>query len=345
LNFAVKIYPRTIWGERYHGNFDQLTDEVAASGIQNIIVPAFQGARIFFSQQFDQESNPWSLLPLRQLCAKKNLGFAVEFPIFNDRDTFDRMPEFRPQMPDGKTYPDDAWYRPICPSHPEFNQHRLHLIEGALAHLNPALALINFLWLPYLPVTENWKEMGSQLPSFCLCPNCRQGFYEHTGLINPLQDVEAWFAFRAHQICEVLADIEEASNRLKAPPSLILELPPVAELHYGERLRRLTGLHLVAVRKFVSVLSPQFFYNEYGQPPSWPLAAINELAAFDFSLFPQIDFPPLTAFSEDHLHELIFLLQAFETCKIGAVTLFHWENIVALPQILHIIEQFSSEVS
>ena len=345
MNFAVKVYPRTIWGERYHGNFDQLTDEIAAVGIHNLIVPAFQGARIFFAQQFDQEPNPWSLLPLREQCAKKQLGFALEFPIFNDRDTFDRLPEFRPQSADGQPYPPDFWYRPICPSRLEYHQHRLHLIEGAIANLKPALALINFLWCPFLPAIEPWSEMGSQVPAFCVCPLCRQTFTETTGLANPLQDIEAWFAFRSEQIGNLLADIEEASRQTKASPSLLLELPPIATPHFAERLRRLTGIHLEAIRKLIGALSPQFFYNEYGQPPAWPLGVLDELADYHFSLFPQIDFADLTAFSEDHLHELVFLLQAFETRKIGAVSLFHWENIVHLPQVLHIVEQFSYEVS
>jgi hypothetical protein len=345
VNFAVKIYPRTIWGERYNGNFDRLTEDIVEAGIQNVIVPAFQGARIFFSQQFDQEPNPWSLIPLQRLCGQKHLGFAVEFPIFNDRDTFERLPDLRPQMPDGTSYPTDSWYRPICPSRLEFNQHRLHLVEGAIANLNPALILVNFLWHPFLPIQEPWQEMGGRVPSFCLCPSCRQDFFEHTGLINPLQDIEAWFAFRADQICDFLANLDEISKQAKTRPSLLLELPPVAAPHFGERLRRLTGLHLLALRKLVNVLAPQFFYNEYGQPPSWPLAVIDELAAYDYSLFPQIDFPDITTFSEDHLHELVFLLQAFEVRKIGATTLFHWENIVNLPQVLNIIQQFSYEVS
>ena len=356
MNFAVKVYPRTIWGERYHGNFDRLTDEIAAAGIQNLIVPAFQGARIFFAQQFDQEPNPWSLLPLREQCAQKQLGFALEFPILNDRDTFECLPEFRPQSPDGKFYPQDLWYRPICPSHFDYNQHRLHLIEGAINHLQPVLALINFLWCPFLPPpafdsdeskagVKAWEEMGSQTPAFCLCPSCRQEFAERTGLANPLQDIEAWFAFRCEQIINLLADIEEASKKTKALPSLLLELPPVATPHFAERLRRLTGIHLAAASKIVSALSPQFFYNEYGQTPAWPLAVLDELAAYNFSLFPQIDFADLTAFSEDHLHELVFLLQAFATRKIGAAALFHWENIVNLPQVLNIIGQFSCEIS
>ncbi|MCG3120831.1 MAG: hypothetical protein ALAOOOJD_03720 [bacterium] len=356
MNFAVKVYPRTIWGERYHGNFDQLTDEIAAAGIQNLIVPAFQGARIFFAQQFDPEPNPWSLLPLRELCAQKQLGFAVEFPIFNDRDTFDRIPAFRPQSPDGQTYPPDFWYRPICPSHLDFNQHRLHLIEGATANLKPALALINFLWCPFLPRpafdtaetrsgTETWEEMGSRVPMFCVCPACRQNFTEVTGLANPLQDIEAWFAFRSEQIINVLADIEEVSQQSPAAPSLLLELPPIATPHFAERLRRLTGIHLEAIRRLSSALSPQLFYNEHGQSPAWPLAVLDELAAYDFSLFPQLDFPELTAFSEDNLHEFVFLLQSLETRKIGALSLFHWENIVPLPQVLNIVEQFSYAVS
>jgi hypothetical protein len=112
----------------------------------------------------------------------------------------------------------------------------------------------------------------------------------------------------------------------------------------------LAGLHLAVVRKLVGALSPQLFYNEYGQSPAWPLAVPHELAAHDSPLSPQIDFPDLhptgaAAFSEDHLHEFVFLLQAFVAHPIGAAALFYWENLFHLPQLLNIVEQFSSEVS
>lgn len=342
INFSVKIYPQVIWGEKYRGNFESLVDDLVKAGISNIVVPAFQGSRIFFSQPMDSSGNSWSLLPLKKLCQERELGFAIELPLFHDRDSFEKIDELRPRSPTGESYPESGWYRPVCPSNENYAQHRLHLIHGAMNYFEPALVILNFLWYPYWPLGLDWELLGSQVPSFCFCNACKTRFSETTGLLNAAQDVEAWFAFRANMLADFLAEIEEGTQSLKTPPSLIVEVPPAPAPHFAERLRRLTGIHLLAWRNLVQVISPQFFYNECGRPLAWAFEVIKELQSFEYSLFPQIDLPPAPSYKQEMRAELHAFLQSMESSGIGAVMLYSWDTLHSLPEVVRLIANFNS---
>ena len=342
LNFSVKVYPQIIWGDKYQANYPALVDDLSKAGISNLIVPAFQGSRIFFSQEVDATPNPWDLRQLRTACQDRQIGFAVEFPVFHDRDAFDKFAELQPRSPSGEVYETAGWYRPVCPSNEGYAQHRLHLIQGALRALQPSLALLNFLWYPYWPVRGGWPKLGSQASTFCFCDNCRHRFTEQTGLQNAAQDVEAWFAFRSNVLADHLADIEELTQALPAPPVLIAELPPVPTPHAAERLRRLTGIHLVAWRRLASVISPQLFYNECGQPLQWAVEVLDELKAFEYSIFPQIDLPPASSFKTEMRAELHAFLKSIEALGIGAIVIHSWNTLHELPELVELFASFSA---
>jgi len=342
MNFTVKVYPQVIWGEKYQGNFEKLADDIKRAGIGNIVVTAFQGSRIFFSQPTNESDNPWSLLPLKKLCRERSVGFALEMPIFHDRDSFSQLDNLRPQSPNGETYPDTSWYRPICPSHENFAQFRLQFIEKALQYFEPSLVTLNFLWYPFWPEGSDWTTLGSQATSFCFCDACRTRFSASTGLINAAQDVEAWFAFRTNVLSDFLADVEELTQHVQPPPSLILEMPPVPTPYTAERLRRLTGIHLLAWQNLVQVLSPQLFYHQCGQSLEWAAEVLDELQGFGYSLFPQIDLPHVSAYKQEMRTELHAFLDSLETAGIGALMLYSWETLRDLPDIIQLMPAFNS---
>ena len=341
MNFSVKVYPQIIWGEQYQGNFEKLADDIKQAGISNIMAPAFQGSRIFSSQPMDESANPWSLLPLKKICRERELGFTIELPLFHDREAFEKLDPLRPLTPAGESYAETGWYRPICPSNENYAQRRLQFVDEALAFFEPVVVTLNFLWYPYWPVGADWETLGTQAPAFCFCEACRDRFSEATGLINAAQDVEAWFAFRANMLSGLLADIEELSQNRKSPPSLILEIPPVPTPYFAERLRRLTGMHLVAWRNLVQVISPQLFYGECSQPLNWASEVIDELQSFGFSLFPQIDFPPTPTYKQEMRAELHAFLDSMELKGIGAVMLHSWDTLQALPELVSLVGAFS----
>jgi hypothetical protein len=342
MNFTVKVYPQVIWGEKYRGNFEALADDIVKASISNVVVPAFQGMRIFFSQPMDQSENPWSLLPLKKICQQRGLGFALELSLFHDRDSFEKFESLRPQSPDGEIYPSTEWYRPVCPSNEAYAQRRLQFCEEALRFFEPTLVTVNFLWYPYWPSGQDWETLGSQAPSFCFCDSCRSRFTAATGLFNAAQDVEAWFAFRANILSELLADLEELTQNLKSPPSLILEIPPAPTPYFAERLRRLSGIHLGAWRNLIQVIAPQFFYNECGLSFEWACEALDELRAFGYSLFPQIDLPAAIADKKEMRAELHAFLDTLESAEIGAVMIHSWEALRSQPDVIDILAAFKS---
>lgn len=341
INFAVKVYPQVIWGETYQGNFAALVDHIAGAGINNIVVPAFQGSRIFFSQPMETSPNPWSLSPLKKECKERGLGFAIELPLFHDRDAFDKIADLRPRSPAGEQYPGSGWYWPVCPSNESYAQWRLHLIQEALTDLEPALVMLNFLWYPYWPAGWDWEPLGTKVSSFCFCPACRARFTETTGMLNAAEDVEAWFAFRATTLANFLAEINEFGQGLKVPPSLILEVPPAPTPHVVERLRRLAGIDLIAWRNLVRVISPQLFHNECGRLLAWAAEVIQELQALDYSLFPQVDLPSASSYKQEMRTNLHAFLRSLDSSAGGAVMLCSWDTLHTLPDVRDLIADFN----
>jgi hypothetical protein len=342
MNFSLKVYPETIWGEKYQGNLEKLMDDIAKAGINNIVAPAFQGARIFYSQPLDNSPNPWSLLPLKKACQDRGIGFAIELPLFHDRDSFEKTEALRPQSPDSALYTPANWYRPICPSQDFYAQRRLQFCQEAVQFLKPALVTINFLWYPYWPTESDWSSLGSQAPSFCFCDSCRSRFTAATGLFNAAQDVEAWFAFRSNILSEILADLEEQLQIMESPPTLILEIPPAPVPSYAERLRRLTGIHLGAWKNLVQVISPQLFYNECGQPLQWGCETIDELRELGYSLLPQIDLPMTLGDEKEMRAELHAFLDTLEAAGIGALMIHSWETLQAFPKLFDLLVAFKA---
>lgn len=342
MNFSAKVYPQTIWGEKYEGNFEALMDDIAKASISNIVVPAFQGSRIFFSQPLDDSNNPWSLLPLKKACEERGVGFAIELPFFHDRDSFEKFEFLKPKTPDAQTYSPVDWYRPICPSNDAYVQRRLQFCQEAMQFLEPSLVTVNFLWYPYWPSGQEWDTLGTQAPSYCFCDSCRSRFTADTGLFNAAQDVEAWFAFRSNILSEILADLEEQTLNVKSPPSLILEIPPAPTPYLAERMRRLTGIHLGAWKNLVQVIAPQLFYNECGQSFEWACAAIDELRDFGYSLFPQIDLSNGVQDEKEMQAGLHAFLDTLESAGIGALTIHSWETLQSLPEITNLMAVFKT---
>jgi len=342
MNFSAKVYPQTIWGEKYQGNFEALMADLAKANVKNIVAPAFQGARIFYSQPMDQSENPWSLLALKKICHERGVGFTTELPLFHDRDYFEKNESLRPQSPDAKIYSPSDWYRPICPSNDAYMQRRLQFCEEAMQSLAPSLVTVNFLWYPYWPVGHEWETLGTQAPSYCFCDSCRSRFTADTGLFNAAQDVEAWFAFRSNILSEILADLEESAQNLKSPPSLVIEIPPAPTPYFAERLRRLTGIHLEAWKNLAHVISPQLFYNECNLSIEWACEAIDELREFGYSLFPQIDLPTSPGDKKEMRAELHAFLDTLQAAEIGAVMIHSWDTLQDFPEMFDLLAAFSA---
>ena len=341
--FALKIYPQTIWGEAFQGNFEKLLDVISKLGISNIITPVFQGSRLFFPEinsdtPFDEK---WNLLLFKKLCQERNIGFIPEFPVFHDPDTYERVQQYRPVSIRGEYEFPSSWYKPICPSNEQYRQYRLNLIFQALETFNPYLLNLDFLHYPYQPDIKAFEENGASLPMYCYCDFCRYQFLDYSGHANPLEDIDGWYGFRSENITLIPILIKEELEKKGAKSNIMIQLPPVTSPLMVEKLRRLAGQDLNQWRGLVDILSPQIHLFQFGDNLEWSFNYVEEILNFsDLRIMPEIDLPG-ASFDQEQLKVLKAAFSHFSKLGISAMSLFHAEMLFKSEKLQDLIKSFS----
>ena len=332
MKFAIKVYPETIWGPDYQGNFDLLLDQIVALGIDTIITPAFQGSRLFFPENPDEPKVGWNILPLQEKCQERQLGFIPEFPVFNDPDASDRLPQFRPVSLYGKTDIPASWYRPMCPSNEKYRQYRIDLIYKALHTFKPRLISLNFLQYPYLPGIFDFEDAETSLPLFCYCDFCKQQYQAYSGHTNPLENIMDWFLFRSENITLVQILLAEEIERSGLNTSTIVQIPSVASDMPVEYLRRVCGQDLTQWRGLAQIISPHVHVHQFNFAPSDVTNYLAALKLFEeMKMMPEIDLPLIA--DQESQEAVGQWLGEFQKQNYPVISIFHW-GLLAKNEVL-----------
>ena len=339
--FALKLYPQTIWGNRYNGNFRMLLDHIASLNIQSIIVPVFQGSRLFFPESGKSTMDRWNLVDFQRLAREYKIVLIPEFPVFHDPDTYQTIPQYRPVSLKGDTNFPSSWYRPVCPSNPHYRQYRLDLIYQAIDRFEPRIISLDFLHYPYLPGPEGFDEDGTSLPQYCYCDFCRYQYLDFSGKSNPLDDIESWFLFRCENITLIPVSIAEHLEKRTASTSVLIQLPVVSTPFFLERLRRLSGQDLSQWRGLVDVVSPHFHVFHLNLNTEFLQDVLEEIREMhDMKILPEIDFPP-DSFTKEHEDIVRETLRIFADKNIEVVSLFHANLVLQNEPIRKMLAEFS----
>ncbi len=340
--FAAKLYPKTIWGDAFDGDFNKLAKTLSELPIHSVIVPVLQGSRVFFPTESEepQQNARWDLKGLQDACHAQNIAFIPEFPIFHDPDTYERVPQYRPVNLKGSRDFPSPWYRPICPSNEPYRNYRIQLVAEALKYFEPALISLDFLHYPYQPDVPAMAEDGTALPMYCYCDFCRYQFLDHAGRPNPLEAVEDWFAFRCENITLVPVLISEFLEKSGRQANLLVQLPAVLPPYVQEKLRRAAAQDLKQWRGLVQIVSPQLHSFQLGLSPEEMQVVLQELKTVEeIRIMPEIDLPLETDAGQKEM--LIRTLKGFSDQHFEAATLFHAEMLLQRPELRSVLEKFA----
>ncbi len=327
MTFSVKLYPNTIWGDQYRGDYQRIIADIRRAGISSVIVPAFQGSRVFFLTEQDEAPSPWDLRIFRDACAEQGLAFIPEFPMFHDPDTFDSIPQYRPVDIRGNASAAQEWYKPICPSNEPYRNYRTDLIYKAMRALEPAMISLDFLHFPYFPGSEQYRQDPASLPDFCYCDFCLYQFRDFSGVPNPQDDVERWYLWRSETITLIPILIAEYAEKHGMNLKIMAQTPAAPSQEYLEYVRRITGQDLRQWREIVHVISPNLHLNRFNVGPSWGLEIMENIKrnqGQDFALMPEIDLPLVFDASEQDDRSGV-LLESLKNSGTAAVSLFSWD--------------------
>ena len=320
--YSLKLYPNTIWGSPFGGDFSKLISEFVRLNIHSITVPVFQGSRVFYPTEGDIENSNWDLNQFKEACHENEIAFIPEFPVFHDPDTYESVPQYRPVSLKGeKEFPSD-WYKPICPSNEPYRNYRMQLIREAIKIFDPVLISLEFLHYPYLPDIQAFDQDGTALPNYCYCDFCRYQFLDYSGKPNPLEAIEDWFLFRAENVTLIPILIAEEFEKTGRDSKMIVQIPPASPPHVLEKLRRSTGQYVQQWRGLVEIISPQFHLFQFGLNLQWIREVMNEFKQLDnLRIIPEIDLP--TKADPDELARLREVLTYFREQQCEVISLFH----------------------
>ena len=340
--FMLKLYPNTIWGQHFAGNFGLILDHLQQHRIHSVIVPVFQGSRVFFPMAGDADNTEWDLTKFKNQCHDHDIAFIPEFPVFHDPDTYDTVPQYRPVNLKGKAEFPSSWYKPICPSNEPYRNYRLQLIRDAIKVFDPILVSLEFLHYPYLPEIQAFDEDGTALPNYCYCDFCRYQFLDYSGKPNPLDAIDDWFLFRAENVTLIPVLIAEEFEKTGKNGNMLVQIPPISPPHVLEKLRRSTGQYLEQWRGLVEVISPQFHLFQFGISLDWIRSMMVEFKQLEkMRVIPEIDLPA-KATPED-LKRLEDTLNYFEEQQCEVVSLFHAEPLFEQKPVQEILEKFAEK--
>ncbi|MDQ7062694.1 MAG: hypothetical protein Q9P90_00440 [candidate division KSB1 bacterium] len=338
--FTLKLYPNTIWGKHFIGNFNLILNHLQQLRIRSIIVPVFQGSRLFFPVEGGSENGEWDLTKFQHQCHDHNIAFIPEFPVFHDPDTFDTIPQYRPVNLRGKAEFPSSWYKPICPSNEPYRNYRIQLIRDAIKTFDPLLVSLEFLHYPYLPEIQAFDKDGTALPNYCYCDFCRYQFLDYSGKPNPLDAIDDWFQFRAENVTLIPILIAEEFEKTGKNGNMLVQIPPITPPQVLEKLRRSTGQYLKQWSGLVEVISPQFHLFQFDISLQWIESMMSEFKQLQkVRVIPEIDLPA-KATPED-LKRLEEALNYFVEQQCDVVSLFHAEPLFNQKLVQKILEKFA----
>ncbi len=343
MNLATKLYPQTIFGEKYQGNFERLLAEIAAAGINTVITPVFQGSRLFFPDEKNGIDPQWNLLLLQGKCRETGIAFIPEFPLFHDPDTFDNIEQYRPVNAAGDHVQAGEWYRPICPSNTSYLQYRLASLFQAIACFDPAIISLDFIHYPYLAGHTAFQPATKSLPEFCYCDFCRTKFQEFSGQMEVEKFPDYWFQFRQATITYVLVLIAEEIERLGRQTKLMVQLPAIDAPGSVNNLQQVTGIDIEQWHNIVDILSPHLYTHQLSGKNEWAQIFLNETQAVSQAqIIPELDVPFYAVEAEENM-QVGELIEDIRLSGFAAMSLYHWELLSENDILLDFLAELSEQ--
>ncbi|MCB9504211.1 MAG: hypothetical protein H6696_19985 [Deferribacteres bacterium] len=328
MNIATKLYPQTIWGENYQGNFDDIINDILEAGINTIIAPVLQGSRYLFPIENQSSPGKWNMVDFQAKCQARGIAFVPEFPLFHDPDTFKNIPQYRPVNKNGDYLTPQNWYHPICPSNTEYMKYRLNFLFEAIEVFDPAIISLDFLQFPYLPGHPLYSTGTSGLPEFCYCDFCKAKFQEFSGQNEPEKYPAFWLEFRQETITYVPVLIAEEIERRGRQTKILAQLPSVPSPGSNTNLQFNTGINFEQWNNIVDVVSPHLYTHQINAENEWALTFFEEIRQTTaMHIIPELDVPFYSVEPEENL-QIGELIEYLRDMDIAAISLYHWELLM-----------------
>lgn len=151
-------------------SIEELVRQTKIKGLDGLMLPLMTDNKANFqSQNFDFSG--FSLTELGRALRREGIQLGLVAPFFYDPLVWDKYPEKRAKI-DGKDWPSDSWYKPLCPIYPGLFEERLALLEEAVDKINPDFVGLDFFRFPIFWEQIKGEEILKLSSLSCRCSNC-----------------------------------------------------------------------------------------------------------------------------------------------------------------------------
>jgi hypothetical protein len=200
----------------------------------------------------------------------------AEFPTLNGKGYVEKHPEAWPVNEKGERAPAATWFLGACPTEPAFRAYRIKQLEDLLERFDLA-----GVWMDYFHWHAQFEDLNPILPETCFSPTCIAGFEASAKVRVPAGDTaerarwilsrqeRRWREWRVEQLEDWARTIRDVVRR-KRPGALVgVYHCPWTDAEYDGARRRILGLDLERLTRFVDVFSPMVYHGRMERSPQW----------------------------------------------------------------------------
>ena len=216
-----------------------------------------------------------------KLFEKQNVEVFLTLNVFGGKQPWKEFPDSVPVAADGGKLSGE--YGGICPTHYEWRESRLQLLEKWLKAFAAEKAFSG-VWLDFIRYPGIWEHAGATVPDTCYCDRCLLLFQVEKGVEIPenlnVHDISAWIKrhaasdwleWKKEQITSFVRDARSLIDSYESDHSLKLGvfLVPWMQGEKDSAITFLLGQDAEQIGQYVDILSPMVYHEMVGKDPDW----------------------------------------------------------------------------
>jgi len=287
LRLGIKIYDND-WFLRHHLSPEAAADILSQMGATFVIAQSrflpMQDSAVESNVRDSQASDYAALddVAFRQALAARGIGYFACLNICFDPAFTAAHPELLPIDQFGQPEQMQDWYIGLSPDRAENLQHKIAMLEKAVAALSPDGVHLGFIrwpgfWETWLPDVER-----ASMPEYCYAPQTLLRFCEATGADVPTNDAaraagviaqryhNEWRDWKCSVTVDAIRSIRAAVHRVRSDSAIAINTLPFFRSDFDNAVEEVFGQDIARLSEVVDVFEVMSYHQILRRDAQWP---------------------------------------------------------------------------